>query len=147
MQRTKITEPTTSLFFQISLWKITFISTDSLSFSLLTIFIATFWHVTQWTPNFTSPGEKKEKEHWLDAYSVIWLLTTASYSNLFNIYTHAQTFLLALLPHRIMDTFKICPAQTKVLSATFNFSYNLCNSVFPNLLDQSEYWRNVLLNN
>lgn len=38
---------------------LTFISTDSLSFSLLTIFIATFWHVTQWIPNFTRPETYK----------------------------------------------------------------------------------------
>lgn len=40
----------------------TFINTDSLSFSRLTIFMATFWHVTQWTPSLTSPAQKKKKE-------------------------------------------------------------------------------------
>lgn len=40
----------------------TFIKTDSLSFSRLTIFMATFWHVTQWTPSLTSPAEK-ERTH------------------------------------------------------------------------------------
>lgn len=34
---------------------LTFISTDSLSFSRLTIFMATFWHVTQWIPSLTNP--------------------------------------------------------------------------------------------
>lgn len=42
--------------------KHTFINTDSLSFSRLTIFMATFWHVTQWTPSFTSPEKKKERQ-------------------------------------------------------------------------------------
>lgn len=40
----------------------TFINTDSLSFSRLTIFMATFWHVTQWTPSLTSPAQKKRKK-------------------------------------------------------------------------------------
>lgn len=35
---------------------LTFISTDSLSFSRLTILTATFWQVTQWIPSFTRPG-------------------------------------------------------------------------------------------
>lgn len=38
---------------------LTFIRTDSLSFSLLTIFMATFWFVTQWTPSFTRPETQK----------------------------------------------------------------------------------------
>lgn len=41
---------------------LTFIRTDSLSFSLLTIFMATFWHVTQWMPSFTRP-ETQTEEH------------------------------------------------------------------------------------
>ena len=35
---------------------LTFISTDSLSFSRFTILMATFWHVTQWIPNLTRPA-------------------------------------------------------------------------------------------
>ena len=34
---------------------LTFISTDSLNFSLLIILMATFLPITQWTPSFTSP--------------------------------------------------------------------------------------------
>lgn len=37
---------------------LTFMRTDSLSFSLFTIFIATLFPETQWTPSFTSPGRK-----------------------------------------------------------------------------------------
>lgn len=45
---------------------ITFISTDSLSFSRLIILIATFFAVTQCTPNFTRP----ENEKW--TRDVVW---------------------------------------------------------------------------
>ena len=41
---------------------LTFINTDSLSFSLLIIFIATFFPSTQWTPNFTSPMRGEEEK-------------------------------------------------------------------------------------
>lgn len=47
---------------QITNHFLTFIRTDSLSFSLLTIFMATFWHVTQWTPSFTRPGNQTQKK-------------------------------------------------------------------------------------
>ena len=40
----------------------TFIRTDSESFSLLTIFMATFCPVIQWTPSFTSPERHTERE-------------------------------------------------------------------------------------
>lgn len=43
----------------------TFISTDSLSFSRLTILMATFWHVTQWTPSLTNPARRDNKHIWL----------------------------------------------------------------------------------
>ena len=45
----------------------TFISTDSLSFSRLTIFIATFFPVTQWTPSLTRP--EKIKVNHIDSYT------------------------------------------------------------------------------
>lgn len=38
-------------------------STDSLSFSLLTILMATFWQVTQWTPSFTRPETQVGRSH------------------------------------------------------------------------------------
>lgn len=41
--------------------KFTFMSTDSLSFSLLTILMATFLPVMQWTPSFTNP----ERTRWI----------------------------------------------------------------------------------
>ena len=41
---------------------LTFINTDSLSFSLLTILMATFFPETQWTPSLTKP-ETTENEH------------------------------------------------------------------------------------
>lgn len=41
---------------------LTFINTDSLNFSLLIIFIATFLPSTQWTPNLTSPAETEKRQ-------------------------------------------------------------------------------------
>lgn len=40
----------------------TFIRTDSDSFSLLTILMATFWPVIQWTPSLTSPERHVERQ-------------------------------------------------------------------------------------
>lgn len=44
-------------FLETRTWIHTFVSTDSLSFSLLIILIATFLLVTQWTPSFTNPAK------------------------------------------------------------------------------------------
>ena len=43
---------------------ITFINTDSLNFSLLTILMATLFPVTQCTPSFTRPAKKALKPHY-----------------------------------------------------------------------------------
>lgn len=60
----------------------TFISTDSLSFSRLTIFMATFWHVTQWTPSLTNPARREATK------TFDWV----KWSIFFTIHTHTALY-------------------------------------------------------